>query len=266
MTQTEGGLNEVTRRETVKAGMAGLLGVGAGQAAAPARRLNVLHINTDQQRFDAMSCAGNQAVSTPNLDRLAREGVRFTHAFTPQPMCVAARCSLHTGLSIFTTHCTVTFENPEDWSFGAGSWDQCLDRCGYHCEYHGRWHAPMPLTSAYRNPVDLKFIPPYQAWLRERRGAPSSPGDGQYRDAISGWPYTPDPMDYHVRKDAGDTPRHGTPGIEYGVYDLLPEHTFSGFVADRLIEAMKRLRDAPFSLHGAILHPHHPQQVTRKWF
>jgi hypothetical protein len=88
--------------------------------------LNVLHINTDQQRFDALSCAGNSALETPNLDRLAREGVRFTHAFTPQPMCVAARCSLHTGLSIFTTHCLVTFENPEKWNFGAGTWDQCL--------------------------------------------------------------------------------------------------------------------------------------------
>ena len=227
--------------------------------------MNVLQINADQLRWDALACAGNSFVQTPNLDRLAREGVRFSSAFTPQPMCVAARCSLHSGLSIYTTHCTITFENPEEWYFGAGSWDQCLARAGYHSEYHGRWHAPLPLTEGYANEVTLDFASPYRAWLRERVGEPPAPRLGQYRDVISGWPYAPDAPDYNLRKAQGDEPGHHTPGVEYGVYELAPEHTFSGFVADRLIEAMGRLREGPFSLSAGILAPHHPQQVTRAW-
>ncbi|HEX2184995.1 MAG TPA: sulfatase-like hydrolase/transferase, partial [Chloroflexota bacterium] len=46
---------------------------------------------------DAMGCAGNPVVRTPALDRLAREGLHFTHAVTPTPVCIAARQSLITG-------------------------------------------------------------------------------------------------------------------------------------------------------------------------
>ena len=44
-----------------------------------------------------MCCAGNTCIHTPNLDELAASGQRFTHAFTPSPVCVAARMSLITG-------------------------------------------------------------------------------------------------------------------------------------------------------------------------
>ena len=56
----------------------------AGAALAPqimrsqsGRRPNILFVMTDDQRFDAMSCAGNPHLRTPNMDRLASEGVRF---------------------------------------------------------------------------------------------------------------------------------------------------------------------------------------------
>ena len=62
-----------------------------------ARRPNILILFTDQQRFDAMSCAGNPEIQTPNMDRLAASGVRFTQACTSTPVCVAARMSMVTG-------------------------------------------------------------------------------------------------------------------------------------------------------------------------
>ncbi|MFT7247135.1 MAG: arylsulfatase, partial [Candidatus Azotimanducaceae bacterium] len=58
---------------------------------------NILFIMTDQQRWDAMGCSGGW-VDTPNLDRLAAEGVRFTRCVTTSPICVPARLSLATGL------------------------------------------------------------------------------------------------------------------------------------------------------------------------
>jgi len=60
-------------------------------------RPNILLLFADQFRFDAISCVGNTEVRTPHLDNLARSGVRFTNAFTPTPVCVAARMSLITG-------------------------------------------------------------------------------------------------------------------------------------------------------------------------
>ena len=62
-----------------------------------ATRPNILLIMTDQQRFDAMGCTGNPDIITPNLDRLAAEGVVFENAYTSRPVCVPARRALLTG-------------------------------------------------------------------------------------------------------------------------------------------------------------------------
>ena len=60
---------------------------------------NILFMMADQMRSDALSCAGNSAIRTPNLDRLASEGVRFTNAFSSTPSCTPARAAILTGLS-----------------------------------------------------------------------------------------------------------------------------------------------------------------------
>lgn len=60
--------------------------------------LNIIHIITDQHRWDSLRCYGNPIVKTPNLDNLAKEGVRFNSAFTPSSLCGPARASLYTGL------------------------------------------------------------------------------------------------------------------------------------------------------------------------
>ncbi|MFX0070652.1 MAG: sulfatase [Candidatus Hermodarchaeota archaeon] len=61
-------------------------------------KFNVLFIITDQHRADHMSCSGNRILKTPNLDRLASEGVRFTNAYCNSPMCMPNRATLLTGL------------------------------------------------------------------------------------------------------------------------------------------------------------------------
>jgi len=58
---------------------------------------NIILIFPDQQRADVMGCAGNPAAQTPNLDRLASEGVRFSRCCTNSPLCMPARASLMSG-------------------------------------------------------------------------------------------------------------------------------------------------------------------------
>lgn len=60
---------------------------------------NVLLIMTDQQRWDALGCYGNDAIETPNLDWLASMGTIFEKAYTPSPSCVPARSSLLAGMT-----------------------------------------------------------------------------------------------------------------------------------------------------------------------
>ncbi|NLO06259.1 MAG: sulfatase-like hydrolase/transferase [candidate division WS1 bacterium] len=58
---------------------------------------NIILLYADQMRADAIAAAGNPAIHTPNLDRLAAEGVLFSHCCSTTPVCVAARYSLLTG-------------------------------------------------------------------------------------------------------------------------------------------------------------------------
>jgi arylsulfatase len=98
---------------------------------------NILFIMTDQQRWDAMGCSGGW-VETPNLDRLAAEGVRFTNCVTTSPICVPARLSLATGLY---PHNTGVWRNvhhtmaPE-----TDNWMRELKRLGYRTSVFGKTH------------------------------------------------------------------------------------------------------------------------------
>ena len=66
-------------------------------APSPEDRPNVLLIMSDQMKATASHIYGNRFCETPSLARLADEGVRFEHAFTPHPLCVPARVSLWTS-------------------------------------------------------------------------------------------------------------------------------------------------------------------------
>ncbi|MDQ3701353.1 MAG: sulfatase-like hydrolase/transferase, partial [Chloroflexota bacterium] len=61
-------------------------------------RPNILLITTDTSRTDTLGCYGSPYAVSPNLDRLAAEGVLFEQAHTPSPVCMPARCSLLTGV------------------------------------------------------------------------------------------------------------------------------------------------------------------------
>lgn len=61
------------------------------------KKPNVLFIFSDQHNAQVLGCAGDDIIRTPNLDRLAREGVTFNQAYCQNPLCVPSRASLLTG-------------------------------------------------------------------------------------------------------------------------------------------------------------------------
>lgn len=66
------------------------------QQAAPVRP-NIIYIYADDMGYAELGCYGQQKIRTPNLDQLAREGIRFTQHYTSMPVCAPARCMLMTG-------------------------------------------------------------------------------------------------------------------------------------------------------------------------
>ena len=67
---------------------------------------NLLFIITDQQRYDALTIAGNFIIKTPNLDRLAKSGAYFKNAYTPVAVCGPVRACILTGTTINTNGVT----------------------------------------------------------------------------------------------------------------------------------------------------------------
>ena len=81
----------------------GSLAVALGMVAfvqtvdAAAKRPNILFIMADDLGWMDLACQGNKLVETPNIDRLARQGMRFTSAYAAAPVCSPTRCAVLTG-------------------------------------------------------------------------------------------------------------------------------------------------------------------------
>ena len=103
-------------------------------------RPNILYIMTDQQTATAMSCAGNEEVHTPNMDRLAQRGVRFSNAYCSMPLSGPSRSSMFTG---YTPGQVGLTENgtPMPDSIRTRTLGTLLEESGYECAYAGKWHA-----------------------------------------------------------------------------------------------------------------------------
>ena len=99
---------------------------------------NIILIVTDDQRWDMLGCAGNNIIQTPNIDNLANQGVRFTHAFVTTPICAASRASIITGL-FERTH-EYTFNKPPiKKAFTDNGYPHLLRQAGYRTGFVGKF-------------------------------------------------------------------------------------------------------------------------------
>ena len=98
---------------------------------------NIIFYFTDQQRWDTCGCFGQPLNITPNLDRLAREGVKFDNAFSPQPVCGPCRALFQTGKWPTETGC---FRNNIMLPAGVKTLGNYIEEAGYETAYIGKWH------------------------------------------------------------------------------------------------------------------------------
>ena len=115
-------------------------------ASRRAERPNILFILSDDQGAWALGCAGNPEIRTPNLDRLARNGIRFDNFFCASPVCSPARASLLTG-DIPSRHGVHDWirvgsvgRERVDYLAGQTLVTDVLAANGYRCGLVGKWH------------------------------------------------------------------------------------------------------------------------------
>ncbi|WP_281888379.1 sulfatase [Paenibacillus sp. YYML68] len=109
---------------------------------------NLLYVFADQLSMYALNIYGNQnAVATPNMDRLARQGVRFTNSYCSTPQCSPSRSSLLTGLHPHKTGVVGNIGSPDtvplsEELIGVGVH---MQRQGFRTGYFGKWHLGTPV-------------------------------------------------------------------------------------------------------------------------
>ncbi|MBC8449998.1 MAG: sulfatase-like hydrolase/transferase [Chloroflexi bacterium] len=142
-------------------------------------RPNILWIGVDQMRSDTPGCYGNSVCSTPHIDRLATEGVRFSNAYAPCGVCTPARASMFTGLHAFKhgmgTNCDMYHALASELPDPGSLLHHRLTPLGYRCAFAGKWHIGTRLGPAEHGFEglslpgygDLKREPEYQRYLQE---------------------------------------------------------------------------------------------------
>lgn len=238
------------------------------------KKSNLLFIMTDQQRYDALSIAGNTVLETPNLDRLAKQGVWFKNAYSPCAVCAPARSSILTGTTVENNgmrNNDRAYYYDEEPVMTMPTFDEILAENGYHCEYYGKWHSQTLHTAVYKNPKqnskDGKSVFAHGGqnrvfidYINENYPKPKL-NQGELYDKFTQHPYKPDPLDVFYGKEFEEVKearkKMSQPNF-HGQLLVPKEHSFTAFQAKETIEAIERLKDKTFSITCSFHFPHAP--------
>jgi len=111
------------------------------------QRPNIVLILSDDHNYRALGVSGNEAIRTPNLDRLAGEGVYFNRCFTPNPICSPGRACIYTGQDSWTNGAIINGQRINNKS---PVFPSLLAVSGYETYFGGKWHGDgKPWTRGY---------------------------------------------------------------------------------------------------------------------
>lgn len=199
---------------------------------------NILLIMTDQQRHDSLGCYGFKGIDTPNLDKLAREGVLFENCYVNNPICTPSRASIFTGKQL-PGHGVYRLNDilPDNEVM----FTKHLQDKGYQTALIGKLH-----VSAARYEVENRNkndgFDTYD-WCHE----PALFLDGKY-NSYSKWLKKNNPNFYEKLK------KHGR-----GLKNVPSDVHATKWTADRTIEHIKnRKKNIPFCCVMSIFDPHNP--------
>lgn len=221
---------------------------------------NILLIIADQQRADTVGFSGKTACRTPNVDRLARQGIAFDLAVTPCPLCGPARAAIFTGQY---PHQVDMMRNDTSLRAEPTLTDRLRGQ-GYHTAYAGKWHLdaqtppyllrgpaetherPASALSRWFDRFAAESVQEYTAWC-EANGLPD------------GWAFN-DLALRTTRKPAMSIPRTG-------VLEMRADQTIDGWITDHALRLLsERPKAQPFFLVCGFQGPHPPFKIPEPYY
>ncbi len=198
------------------------------------KKPNIIFYFADQQRWDTLGCYGQKLNVTPNLDALAKNGVRFENAYTCQPVCGPARACLQTGKYATEIGC---YTNAIELPLHEKTLARYFNDNGYETAYVGKWHL------ASNNRTNLHH---------ETTAIPE-----EYRGGYK---------DYWMASDVLEFTSHGYDGFVFDKDNK--RHDFIGYRPDAINNYAihylhNRQTDKPFFLFVSQIEPHHQNDHAR---
>ena len=258
--------SQFSRRQFLQAAAALSATAAESQAAKSATRPNIVFLTADEYRHDALGCAGNPAIQTPNLDRLAGQGCRFARTYCQGPLCQPSRASLITGQYVHQHGITWNgMDMKPEWP----TMMEQLQQAGYVTAKVGKTHF---VESLLRQPGDLRegnaVIRRFGLdWLLE-----------EYDRSIHLPPRNKTPYTEYLRSkqlfegyhaEIAAVLRRGSDiRLRYSgrISAVSQEHTQTAFVADQAIDWLRGYRqDKPFFLWVSFVQPHPPLFDDARW-
>jgi len=233
------------------AGLAVGIRASAEVAARPpaATHPNILFLMVDEMRWDCLGCAGHPVVKTPNLDRLAQQGLRFANSYSVAPVCCPARRSLFTGRY---AHVHGVTQNGLPANDGEILITSILKHYDYTTAISGKLHFhpegpdyDFDQFWSYANEGPRK-LENYREFLFKKHGAktpfPQKPGT---------CPWPEDPL-----------------GVDVGQFAYPKEDFMSYWIADRAVDFLRSRQGAekPWFLFTSFLIPHSPYTAPEPYY
>ena len=241
-----------SRREFLRAASLGVLAFpmlgktaeSAVQALEKTKTLpNIVIIFTDDQGWADVGCFGAKGFTTPNLDRLAREGCRFTNFHVAQPVCSASRAGLMTGCypNRIGIHGALGPQTRHGIGPGEMTIAELVKQRGYATGAAGKWH--------------LGHLPPY---LPTRHGF----------DEWLGLPYSNDMWPLHPEAKPGTyppLPLYENENIKIPEVGHAEQCQLTTWYTERAVKFIEKNKDRPFFFYLAHNMPHVPLHVSDKF-
>ena len=239
---------------------------------------NILIIMCDQLNAGVLGCYGGP-VSTSNIDRLAREGVRFTSAVCPTPLCSPSRASMITGMYPHTHGISYNVNRRDYPAIGAPETEEgirnndittekLLSAAGYKTHHYGKWHL-MDEDPAYYPDMFLEhhgYAGAMQERFAEVRKAPRNTWMNWYNWAL---PVTQSKRYQQAVRALGELwkeERHTEFVEKIGRLDFPLEQTFDCMTAQKTLAAIRHNNSAPFMITCSFNYPHDPNVVPSPYY